>query len=70
MRQRNISGYPLSIPTLGKLVYPGADIDFDELLAGFIPVDDIEDESDQDNESGDGFGKPGKSADGDEETTP
>lgn len=69
MRQRNISGYPLSIPALGKVVGVGEDIDHDEQLAGFTSVEHIDIGRDQYNESGDEFGEPGKSADGDEEVT-
>jgi hypothetical protein len=58
VRQRNISGYPL---TVTHVVEPGDDIDHDELLAGFELID-----GDQVNESGDGFGESGQSADDEE----
>lgn len=39
MRQKNIHGYPLAVPSLGRNVDEGEIIDCDILLAGFEPVD-------------------------------
>lgn len=44
MLQRNTSGYPLDLPTLGlgRLIHPGEDFDHEERLAGFTPVDELD----------------------------
>lgn len=44
MLQRNTSGYPIELPTLGlgRLIHPGEDFDHEERLAGFTPVDELE----------------------------
>jgi hypothetical protein len=45
--QRNISGYPISVPSLdlGADVPVGGELEHDELLAGFAPVDADEDDA-------------------------
>lgn len=54
MLQRNTSGYPLSLPSLIPPVQvdPGEDFEFPTLLAGFTPVDDLDTDTDEENESG------------------
>lgn len=44
MLQRNTSGYPLDLPTLGlgRLIHPGEDFDHEERLAGFTPVEELD----------------------------
>lgn len=38
MRQKNVHGYPLTIPSLGLTLYPGEIIDHDAPLPGFEEV--------------------------------
>lgn len=40
MRQRNTSGSPLHIPDIPALVRHGEEVEWEEALAGFEPVDD------------------------------
>ena len=50
--QRNTSGYPLQLPTLGlgRLIHPGEDFDHDTRLAGFTPVEELDTSEAADND--------------------
>jgi hypothetical protein len=42
--QRNTSGYPIELPTLGlgRQIHHGEDFDHEERLAGFTPVNELD----------------------------
>lgn len=65
MLQRNTSGYPKDFPTLDppRRVWPGEDIDHDGPLAGFTPVDELDDEPPRETTSGNTDDTPVTSAD-------
>jgi hypothetical protein len=48
--QRNTSGYPIELPTLGlgRQIHPGEDFDHEERLAGFTPVEELDQADDTD----------------------
>lgn len=50
MRQKNIHGYPLMVPSLGRNVNEGEIIDCDAPLAGFEAVESDSDAADSERE--------------------
>jgi hypothetical protein len=67
--QRNTSGYPIELPTLGlgRLIHPGEDFDHETRLAGFTPVEELDNGDAAGGEPGDE--KPATESASDTETS-